>query len=999
MWGNEVAALRRWTIPTLASLLLSLLTLSLGSLTTPAHALVDDLNPAAGWRPSGGTTYAMARVGNMILLGGTFTGMRSPSGTTVGRSHLAAIDATTGDLLPWAPSPNGDVRAITASSDGSTVYLGGQFTAIAGVARTNLAAVSATTGQATSFVANTNALVRSLLVYDNSLFAVGDFWRVNNVSRGMGAELNLVTGVLKAWNPRANNGIAALAPSPDGTTMFIGGPFTQVAATARSYLAQVDRTLGSVTAWTSGSTCQDSVNPCVVYALVATPTTLYVGQGGPGGRVVDLDIQTGRQRWWAGSDGDFQSLVLDGTKIYAGGHFATAVSGVPRAGLVALDATSGAVLPDVSTLILGGSGVWQVMKDGSQLRVAGQFTTVGSASIGKYTSFTLLADPPDTTPPTVPSSFRVPTALSDSVSMSWAASTDNVATTSYRIFRDGTQIATWPNTNYKDRTVSPATTYTYSVAAVDAAGHASAASKPVTVTTDPSATRLLDRGAQWAYYSTGSAPGADWTKPGISEASWARGTGEFGFGDGDEDTFISPRGVAHYFRTTFNIDDVSRIQSAKLRLLVDDGAVIYLNGTELTRLNMPAGTIASDSLAVASISGTAEMLYTPVNIPVSALQTGSNVLAIEVHNVNAQSSDISFDAFVEGSVNALPTAPQAPTGISGTPQPDRVSLSWKPSATADSYTVYRDGAQVGSSTATTFADAGLQPDTAYTYEVTASNAVGTSAKSDRLTVKTDPLPPAAPDAPTGLRVTGTTSGQVTLQWDPVATASSYVVSRDGTPLSPVNGNAYTDGGLAPNTTYHYVVVARNSGGSSGPSDSTSATTTGAPIADYIVSGATWRVLDGGASAPIDWTAEAFDDSAWRAGKSQLGYGEGDEVTVLSWGSVASAKPITYYARTSFDAGSSVSDVTGLALRALVDDGAVVYLNGQEIWRYNLPAGPVTAATRASRYIAGAEENKWLSINLPSGALHNGTNVVTVEVHNDAPSSSDISLDLELRPVR
>ena len=171
------------------------------------------------------------------------------------------------------------------------------------------------------------------------------------------------------------------------------------------------------------------------------------------------------------------------------------------------------------------------------------------------------------------------------------------------------------------------------------------------------------------------------------------------------------------------------------------------------------------------------------------------------------------------------------------------------------------------------------------------------------------------------------------------------------------------------------------------------------ITQYLRSGAIWRFNDSGANLGTTWRSTTYNDGTWKSGGSQLGFGDGDEKTVVGWGSNATKKHITTYFRTSFDAGSTVADVTGLNLRALVDDGAVVYLNGTEVWRFNLPTGTISNTTRASRYIAGAEEQQWRTVTLPKSALRAGTNTIAVEVHQDAPSSSDLSLDLELSPQR
>jgi hypothetical protein len=110
---------------------------------------------------------------------------------------------------------------------------------------------------------------------------------------------------------------------------------------------------------------------------------------------------------------------------------------------------------------------------------------------------------------------------------------------------------------------------------------------------------------------------------------------------------------------------------------------------------------------------------------------------------------------------------------------------------------------------------------------------------------------------------------------------------------------------------------------------------------------------------------------------------------VSYGPSASSKFITTYFRRSFEATGSYS---ALALRLVVDDGAVVYLNGAELLRVNMPAGAVASATRA--YDTPCE-TCWTEYALPAGALRAGTNVIAVEVHQSSPSSSDLSFDLEL----
>ena len=100
--------------------------------------------------------------------------------------------------------------------------------------------------------------------------------------------------------------------------------------------------------------------------------------------------------------------------------------------------------------------------------------------------------------------------------------------------------------------------------------------------------------------------------------------------------------------------------------------------------------------------------------------------------------------------------------------------------------------------------------------------------------------------------------------------------------------------------------------------------------------------------------------------------------------------LTYYLRTSFTV-SNPAQVTGLTLDLLRDDGAVVYLNGVEVARDNMPGGTITAATPASTAVAGADEAAFHRFTLNPAALRDGTNVLAVEIHQSSVGSSDVSM--------
>jgi hypothetical protein len=156
--------------------------------------------------------------------------------------------------------------------------------------------------------------------------------------------------------------------------------------------------------------------------------------------------------------------------------------------------------------------------------------------------------------------------------------------------------------------------------------------------------------------------------------------------------------------------------------------------------------------------------------------------------------------------------------------------------------------------------------------------------------------------------------------------------------------------------------------------------------------ATWRYLDNGTTPAASWTGEGFDDSVWASGPAQLGYGDGDESTVVSFGPNPNAKFITTYFRTTFNAAAVPSTLT---LSLLDDDGAVVYVNGVEVARDNMPAGPVTGSTRAAANRSGAAESEIHTFSIPASLVHTGTNTIAAEVHQDAPTSSDLSFQAAL----
>jgi hypothetical protein len=163
------------------------------------------------------------------------------------------------------------------------------------------------------------------------------------------------------------------------------------------------------------------------------------------------------------------------------------------------------------------------------------------------------------------------------------------------------------------------------------------------------------------------------------------------------------------------------------------------------------------------------------------------------------------------------------------------------------------------------------------------------------------------------------------------------------------------------------------------------------------SGAPWRYLDSGVTPDPSWAGTQYDDSSWKSGPAPLGYGNGDESTVVSFGPNPNEKQITTYFRSSFYVPDS-SRIYSLSARLVRNDGIAVYLNGEEVWRNNLPPGSLTASTLALQSVNGTGTTNILTQALNPARLRNGTNVVAVEVHQASPAGQDIRFDLELTGV-
>jgi hypothetical protein len=273
--------------------------------------------PVTGWRVEGVASDVVV-AGGRTYVAGSFSRVVGPGGTTRARANLAAFDTRTGALLEdFRADANGPVRAL--ASDGDTVWVGGEFTAIGGSARGRLAAVDARTGGVRSFRADASGFVYALDLAGGRLFVGGSFQSVSGQARSRAAAVDPRTGALHGWRPDADHTVLALAARADGGLVFLGGTFGRAGRAPRSGIAAVDGSTGAATA----AVFAGVDGPPLDLALDDGGSRLFAGLGGTDGvgdAVGAWDTSSGRQLWRHAADGDVQAVAHHRGVVYFGFH-------------------------------------------------------------------------------------------------------------------------------------------------------------------------------------------------------------------------------------------------------------------------------------------------------------------------------------------------------------------------------------------------------------------------------------------------------------------------------------------------------------------------------------------------------------------------------------------------------------------------------------------------------------------------------------------------------
>ena len=461
------------------------------------------------WQTNG-VVYGMAAARGKVVVGGTFSQLRPPtgaSGTARTQNALAILNGETGqpDSCQFPVSLAGGtatVRTVVASPDGSTVFIGGNFSSVGGVTVSRIAAIDPATCQVKAFrVPAVSSLVYGLVATPDTLYVAGAFRTVGGQTRERFAAVNATSGALLPWAPAADVTGRAVAISPDRTKVAIGGDFASINGQDSRALAIVDASNGAtVRTYPSGFFLSTtSVNK----TLWSDGTTLYGGNEGTGGNVFDgrfaIDWNTLDQKWRDNCLGATQAVLTHNGTLYSASHAhdcssnrafqdgsrkyflaqttadATILGWFPTAN----DGTGEGIGPRAMTVATGPT----TNKD--YLWYGGEFTAINGKAQQGLTRF----GPDDVgAPPTPAVVAEALTSNSLQIRFRTVVDPDDGLLT-YRVFRNGATAPIWtgtatsqwwtrPQVTVVDNDVVAGTNYTYRVTASDGV-NTSALSSPV----------------------------------------------------------------------------------------------------------------------------------------------------------------------------------------------------------------------------------------------------------------------------------------------------------------------------------------------------------------------------------------------------------------------------------------------------------------------------------------------------------------------------------------
>ena len=271
---------------------------------------------------------------------------------------------------------------------GSTVFVGGNFTKLGTRSAGRLAAIDANTG-AILWTGKLNHQVNALDVSNGVLYAGGYFTTAGGQPRNYLAAFNATTGALSTtWTPSADLEVKTLQVDPTTGNVIVGGDFGNVNGQRASHMTALNPTTGAQASW--------HTHPAwPVISMWADATGIYVAAGGGGGNFAKFN-SGGNMVWQGGTNGNVQAVTELGGVAYFGGHWQTYCgpqqgqhtcnNPVPREHMLAVDATTGSLLP-WSAAANSALGVFAMAGNRSTLAIGGDFTTTGGSAQAHFAMY------------------------------------------------------------------------------------------------------------------------------------------------------------------------------------------------------------------------------------------------------------------------------------------------------------------------------------------------------------------------------------------------------------------------------------------------------------------------------------------------------------------------------------------------------------------------------------------------------------------------------------
>ena len=653
---------------------------------------------------------AFEQVGSTMYVGGNFTGVqKGKNGSETTSRGLAAFDATTGDWTGQTFDFNNQVKDLVELPGGKLLAVG-DFTKVNGETHVGTVLIDAATGQIDPSwdlqIRNGNAsvvTVKAAKVVGEHIYLAGAFTHLtgngsSSVYARNGARLDLSGKPDRSWNPEFNGAVIDIDVDENDSYLYAAGHFTR----AHDLVAENAARLGTG----AGAELDQSWSFRHSYFIGKYQQAVTVGNGRAyfggsqhslfGYNTSDMSRTSGSITMQNG--GDLQATTASATGVVYGSCHCSDYAFQDAYQYLALgdtwtradeiqwvggwDQATGRQIGWTPYRLssLRSTGAWALeMGDDGALWAGGDFNfSYTSKTDGQWSGGWVRMPARSATAPAVPANLRAADGNAKEVTLKWSSVP---GAESYDILRDDRTIATTTSTSI---TVPLGGNNRFFVRAVASDGLRGASTHAYTVdangqpTQPDDSTILVDDDATWAYHWSTDAVSADWTQTSYDDSSWSRGTAPIGYGAADLGTTLKPgtpktRPLTTYARTTFTVADPTAIGGVNVSVTADDGAVVYVNGTEVVRQRMndgavTAGTYASASVTTASARADRQLVF----VPASQLVAGTNTLAVETHLNYRSSSSMTIDGTVQvvAKADVPEPEPQPEPEPEPAPQPD-----------------------------------------------------------------------------------------------------------------------------------------------------------------------------------------------------------------------------------------------------------------------------------------------------------------------------------------